>query len=358
MKWWTAVATGLGVVLVSTPAWANATFVIHNLDATGQGFNDTTPFSPVGGNNATTLGQARLNALQAAANIWASNLTSMVPIEIDARWVTTLTCTTTSVALASAGTLAVYQDFLNVPSAHTSYPGALANAIAGEDLNPSQSDLSIQFNVNLGTSGCFPNNPWYYGLDGAGPANSVDLVTNAAHELCHGLGFQTFFDRTTGAKYAYLDDAYLLNLEQYGASPSALSAMTDAQRVTAAISEPNLLWTGSALTAAGLAKLTAGTNHSLVKLYAPNPVQSGSSVSHFSTSLVPSQLMGPAYLGPLHDPGLSVPLLQDVGWSHAKIAAVPAEPGWNIALLGAALGAAALLALRWRLLRVRGGQEG
>ena len=45
-----------------------ATIVIVNGDGPNEGFNDTTPFTPVGGNNATTLGQARLNAVQYAAD--------------------------------------------------------------------------------------------------------------------------------------------------------------------------------------------------------------------------------------------------------------------------------------------------
>jgi hypothetical protein len=338
---WTALVVASLTVIGSPPVRAHATFVIHNLDAPGQGFNDTTPWVPVGGNNATTLGVARLNAVQAGASIWSSYLSTQVPIDVDARWSDTLTCTTTSGAVAASGATAVYQDFPHAPIAHTSYPSALANALAGEDLQPSQSDILITFNSLLGTAGCLPANTWYLGLDGNSPSNAVDLVTNVAHELTHGLGFQTYFSRTTGAKYANLDDVYLLNLDRYGATPSALTAMSDSQRVAACISEPNLLWTGLDVTAVAQQALTAGMNHGLVRMYGPNPVLAGSSVSHFSLALWPSQLMSPAYVGPNHDPGLAASLLKDVGWSQARLVAAPAVPPRGIGALGLAFALAA-----------------
>lgn len=340
-----ALLLGAALNLCVTSAQAKATIVINNKDATGQGFNDLTPFTSIGGNNATTLGQARMNAFQAAAAIWTTRLESKVEIDVDAQW-SALTCSATSGVLSQAGTIAVFQNFSNAPFANTSYPGALANAIAGEDLSPTSSEISATFNSTLGTAACFANNPWYYGLDAAGPSNAVDLVTIAAHELGHGLGFQTYIDVTTGAKYAGMDDAFLLYLEQFGASPPTLAAMTDAERVLACKSAPNLLWTGSQVTAAGLSSVTAGLSHSLVPLYAPNPVQVGSSVNHFSSTLVPSQMMRPDYVQAQHDPGLALPLMQDIGWPQPQATPVPSSPRWFAALLATALVAAAMLSLR------------
>jgi hypothetical protein len=51
-----------------------------------------------------------------------------------------------------------------------------------------------------------------------------------------------------------------------------------------------------------------------VEMFAPNPQQPGSSVSHFSTSLSPNELMEPFYTVPLHDVGLANELLADIGW--------------------------------------------
>jgi hypothetical protein len=56
-----------------------------------------------------------------------------------------------------------------------------------------------------------------------------------------------------------------------------------------------------------------------VLMYAPNPFQSGSSVSHFDTSATPNLLMEPAIngnlvqvVGPPRD--LTLPLFVDIGW--------------------------------------------
>jgi hypothetical protein len=51
-------------------------------------------------------------------------------------------------------------------------------------------------------------------------------------------------------------------------------------------------------------------------MYAPNPVQPGSSVSHFTNTVDPDQLMEPGIASgkAIHDLGLAQPLLQDLGW--------------------------------------------
>ena len=60
-----------------------ATFVIVNNDGPGEGFNDPTPVSPIGGNPGTTLGQQRLNCFIRAGEIWGAILQSNVNITID-----------------------------------------------------------------------------------------------------------------------------------------------------------------------------------------------------------------------------------------------------------------------------------
>ena len=72
------------MLVVGLPRADGATFIINNLDGPGEGFNDPTPATPVGGNPGTTLGQQRLNAFQRAAEIWGGALESDVPISIEA----------------------------------------------------------------------------------------------------------------------------------------------------------------------------------------------------------------------------------------------------------------------------------
>ena len=46
-----------------------ATVTIINLDGSGEGFNDPTPASPVGGNPGVTIGAQRLIVFQFAADL-------------------------------------------------------------------------------------------------------------------------------------------------------------------------------------------------------------------------------------------------------------------------------------------------
>src|SRR5947207_5895673 len=102
------------VFFVSSSASGAATIVIQNNDAAGVGFNDATAVAPVGGNPGTTLGQQRLNAFQAAANIWGATLTSSITITIRAQW-TALTCSSNSAVLGSAGATSSFANFAGAP---------------------------------------------------------------------------------------------------------------------------------------------------------------------------------------------------------------------------------------------------
>ena len=64
--------------LSMSSAASAATLTIVNIDGPGEGFNDATPATPVGGNPGTTIGAQRLYVFQYAASIWGSLLTSAV----------------------------------------------------------------------------------------------------------------------------------------------------------------------------------------------------------------------------------------------------------------------------------------
>jgi hypothetical protein len=163
---------------------------------------------------------------------------------------------------------------------------------------------------------------------------------------------------STGAKFLGHDDAYERRLEQHGAVPSDYPSMSNAQRITASTSDPNLQWLGGLVNAAGITSLSEGVANGHVRLHGPPAQQPGSSVSHFSTDLFPNQLMEPFYNGPNHDVGMTLLLLRDLGWTEAAapvVAKVPASSplGAGALLLGMALAGA--LALRAQARRRRGG---
>jgi hypothetical protein len=302
-------------------ASAQVKVVINNLDGAGEGFNDTTPFNAVGGNAANTLGEARLAVFRYAAERWGASLSSTnsgLVIQVDAKF-DPLSCDADGAVLGSAGTNTVHRDFTGAPLATTWYPQALANARAGADLSP-RADISATFNPNIGGPSCLEGSGWYYGLDRNAPASDIDLATVVLHEIGHGLGFQTFVDLVTGQQLTAgdgipRDDAYMVRLERHGGSPSGYPAMTNAQRVAASTSDPNLHWLGTATNTAAAGKLTAGISNGHVRMYGPNPAQGGSSVSHFSTALSPNELLEPAYTSPNHNLGLTPEVLRDVGWT-------------------------------------------
>ena len=223
-----------------------ATITIVNGDGAGEGFNDPTVVLPVGGNPGTTLGAQRINAFQYAANIWGAKITSVPAININASF-DTLTCTTTSAVLGSAGTVSVWRDFTGAPISNTWYNGALANALYGSDLDTGTAEIRAQFNANLGQAGCLTGVPFYLGLDG-NFGTGIDLVTVLLHEFAHGLGFQSVTNGTTGAFVAGFPgvwDRYMLDLT----TNKTWYAMTAAERAASAINPRKVVWTGANVTA-------------------------------------------------------------------------------------------------------------
>lgn len=171
-------------------AHAAATITVVNNDGPGEGLNDTgapDAASTAGGNSGTTLGQQRLFAYQFAANIWEGRLDSSVEIRVNAQF-NPLTCSATSGVLGSAGPTTVHRDFAGAPAPSTWYVQALANALNGSDLDPTENDVNSQFQSNLGTAGCLPSLRWYYGLDGNPPPDSLDFVTVVLHRARPRLG--------------------------------------------------------------------------------------------------------------------------------------------------------------------------
>lgn len=85
------------------------------------------------------------------------------------------------------------------------------------------------------------------------------------------------------------------------------------------------------------ADLLAGADtQGRVKLYAPNPYQGGSSISHFDVSATPSLLMEPAITPSLNDEvDLTLAHFGDIGWFEAQVAAAGDLPPTRSALSAA-----------------------
>ncbi|MHA7834514.1 MAG: PA domain-containing protein, partial [Algiphilus sp.] len=189
-----AALRGLMVLGLGMSAAQAANITIVPTDAPGEGFFDPTPFTPEGGNNATTLGQARLNVFRAAAEHWGSVVASNVEIEVEASFAPApeTECSPSSGTLGAAGPGNFIAGFRGAPQANTFYPVALANALAGEDLDPGFADIVANFNGAVDTDpNCLTGVRFYYGFDHQGGSRAVDFYNTVMHEIGHGLGFTT-----------------------------------------------------------------------------------------------------------------------------------------------------------------------
>ncbi|GJJ02034.1 serine protease [Duganella rhizosphaerae] len=102
--------------------------------------------------------------------------------------------------------------------------------------------------------------------------------------------------------------------------PAVRITLDDGKRLKAALATRSRKHSGVFANLGVNLALRAGADAAgRVLMYAPNPNQPGSSVSHYDTSAFPNQLMEPAINGDLtHDVApprdLSFPLLRDLGW--------------------------------------------
>lgn len=317
LRWLAGLVICLALLVLPLPAGASSTILLVNGDGPDEGLNDPTPFDPEGGNPALTLGNARARAVEFAAGLWSSNLSSEVPIRVLVSF-NPMGGTDVAAILGIGGPESVFRDFAGTPLPGVWYPSALADSLAGFDLDPSAVDATLVINSDVdGTA--MGSSRFYYGFDDAPPPGDIDLVKVALHELAHGFGFTTFLDLTTGGKLFGFDDAFMLHLEQHGASPADFPSMTDVERTVAFEAGPDLHWTGPS-TVSAASGLLAGTDASgHVEMYGPSPLEPGASLSHFATTLDPDNVMEPSYVTTEVDFVLLVSLFEDLGWSTSSV---------------------------------------
>jgi hypothetical protein len=294
-----------GAVLLVRPATlqaGGAKITVINTDAPGVGFNDPTPATPVGGNTGTTLGQQRLIAFQAAADIWGRLLDSGVEIRIQAS-MSPLSCDASSATLASSGPTSIFSDFPVVSSGvavpGTWYASALANKMAGKRVSTNNpNDIRTTFNSNLGTSNCLSGVGWYLGLDDNHGSN-IDLITVLLHELGHGFGFLTLVDLSSGNEMSNgtgpQPDIFERNIVD-GTTGKVWSAMTGLERSASALNGRHVAWNGAQANTAASSLLAPGTPLAVVN--SPSSIAGSLSVgtASFGPQLTASGVSGKVVL--------------------------------------------------------------
>ncbi|GAA3918190.1 T9SS type A sorting domain-containing protein [Hymenobacter algoricola] len=247
-------------------------------------------------------------AFQYAVDIWEALLVSPVTIRVQATW----TPLGTGV-LGSAGATAYYNDPSGAVRSGVGYPVALAEKIAGQELNGGTlPDINARFNSTFN---------WYYGTDGMVPAGRYDLVSVVLHELGHGLGFIASTSYGSGAG-------------SYGNPPSIYASFMEnlaGQPLTNNPLYPN----GSAALGAQFTSGNVYFNSNLAKavnggvrprLFAPATYSAGSSISHLNEATYPAgninSLMTPniGAAEAMHNPGpITLRMFDEMGWFNTAI---------------------------------------
>ncbi|HVF34352.1 MAG TPA: hypothetical protein VND91_03405 [Candidatus Saccharimonadia bacterium] len=337
------------------------------------GWTDSTARAPVAGNSGTTLGQQRRNALLEAVRLLGAELRSPVPVRMQACWQDLGTDTGGGVTLASAGPRAIGRRNITfsraqgsdvetvdlndrfLPRNYTSFASAPATKLAGARLcgfgggdctGPNALyDLRAQFNIKIDGPDALGARSYYYGFTQATTGTALadtDFISVAMHEIAHGLGFIGLVNKTAGspnigARLGGFDDIYSANVirlvgdcEMGSATCTALPFLsgTDADRAAAMTSFTGLRW-GDAEASQSPFNPNRDSPAPLntVTLHAPNPIVSGSTLSHIANAQEAGSLMLAQAVGKPHQLGLALPMMNAVGWSSApRVAPETVEP--------------------------------
>jgi hypothetical protein len=250
-------------------------------------------------------------AFEYAATIWGSLISSSQPIVVIACWLPESAWDVDD-WIGGAMALNLYQDFPNAPAPGTLYPVALANALAGDDLNGDRAEIDGWFNGDRGD--------WYFGTDGNPAPDELDFVSLVLHELGHGLGFGGRAD-VTGGQGSIGPPPWMAAYDRF-TEDGAGTALLDYPNPSAALGDAlvgqagGVFFDGPQATAA---------NGGPVKLYAPNPWNS-SSYSHVDEETfndTPNSLMTPIQNDgeSEHHPGpVTLGMFQDMGWGAVNAA--------------------------------------
>lgn len=196
---------------------------------------------------------------QAAVDIWSANFSSAVSVTIEATWGRS----SSYGVLGSARPGNYYSGFDGAPDQSLWYPSALANALAGKDLDPDNPEMVIQVNSAAN---------WNTRNDGSPRSTEYDLQSVFLHEMGHGLGFLSTdsYDQFFG--YGTIEQPTPFD---------AYAQLSDGRRLSD-LPSPSIEL-GKALTStlvwAGPLGIAANGGQKPI-LYTPSRYEEGSSVSH------------------------------------------------------------------------------
>ena len=271
-----------------------------------------------GGNDVTTLGEARRRAFERVLCVFENRLRGEFTIRLDVSFGSFPGDSPTLITLATAAPCNVAA-VSQTGETGVGYPSALARAVFGEERIGGLCDaydVKMVFNER--------RNIFHYGT-GAAPRGTVDFAGVATHEIFHGLGFFDYVDpdgslltdtvedeRGEESRTVTLSSVYDLGMYSR-ADDDFLVNLTDAQRRAAITSGDGLLWGGAAGRRAAASKSSGVAADGKPRLYAPSDYEPGSSVAHLDLSVHPDDLLEPFHNNSA-DMTLALALLEDMGW--------------------------------------------
>ncbi|HMT94792.1 hypothetical protein [uncultured Thiothrix sp.] len=122
------------------------------------------------------------SAVNAAMNIWASQLNSPQRINVQVCWRPLSSAST----LAQAGPTSYTSKVMNGVTLYA--PTLIVNAIENTDREPQLSDITIAINSRTPPTAAGTATSWHLDPTTAPPANAYDLTSVLIHELGHGFG--------------------------------------------------------------------------------------------------------------------------------------------------------------------------
>lgn len=240
-------------------------------------------------------------AVERAVDIWAQSLETVVPIQVQAVW-----DSLPPNVLAFSSPYETLHDFEGSALPNRRYAIALANQLAGEDLNPAAPDFVIRFAKDV---------EWHLGVDGQPDEDVYDLVTVALHEMAHGLGFLGSANHNgTSGFYGFQGIPFVFDqFVEESNGTSILDYTSGTVSLGDALESDLLFWSGDY----GQEAQPIGNP----RLYAPFSWAGSASYSHLREGSYPAgdhhSLMTP-FLGTaevIHDPGaIALGMMRDMGW--------------------------------------------
>lgn len=244
-------------------------------------------------------------AFSKAVELWSYLIHAHDTIIIDATWKPL-----DPGVLGSCGAENYFRNFKNAPIKNTWYPVAIANKLAGFDLDPDAQDITANFSSSFS---------WYLGTDGNCPPDKFDFVSIVLHELGHGLGFIGSGNMTgSSGSWGYgTTSPFIFDRYVYDVSDQAV--------VNKDIFDNPSVELGNVFTSNDLFFISELGNNAngdaKVELYAPSSWNPGSSYSHlgeiFNGTINSLMTYSSGYAEVVHDPGpIVLGMFAEMGWIH------------------------------------------